>query len=513
MVWSIENSRGFESKKIKWEIVPYTRGRGLDLGCGREKTFPHFISVDNGSHASFGWNINPDISVESCEKLDMFASQSMDFVFSSHLLEHIQDTSKALKEWWRIIKPGGFLVLYLPHKEHYPNVGQPGANPDHKHDFTPDDIKQKMHEFKAWDLIENQERNEDDEYSFFQVYKKIGGERNKESWKEAKPVKTAAVIRYGAYGDLMQASSVFYGLKKQGYHVTLYSSAPGVEVVLYDPNIDVIIEQDKDQVPNHELGEFWAYTKKKYDKFINLSESVEGTLLAMPNRINHTWPHSVKNTLMDINYLSFQHALSEIPHEPAIQFYRTEDEKKWARKTKNEHQGKIVVWALAGSSVHKTWPYLDTIIARMLLEDPTIQIYLVGGPECIILEAGWDHEKRVHKTCGKWSIRQTFSFLYEADLVIGGETGVLNAAACMQMRKLVTLSHSSKNNLTRDWVNTVSLTPKNTTCFPCHTLHFGFQFCHQDKETGTAACQADISADTMWDSVKEWMDEPIIKAA
>jgi SAM-dependent methyltransferase len=128
IVWRATDPQGNEAAKIKWDIVPYTRGRGLDLGCGPHKAFSHFIGVDNNDHARrFGWEIKADVSVATCEKLDLFADKSMDFVFSSHLLEHIEAFEDALREWWRVIKPGGPLVLYLPHKEHYPNIGQPGA--------------------------------------------------------------------------------------------------------------------------------------------------------------------------------------------------------------------------------------------------------------------------------------------------------------------------------------------------------------------------------------------------
>ena len=86
-----------EAAKVKYLIVPYTRGRGLDLGCGPFKAFPHFIGVDNGHHAKqFGWQMQPDVHVDTCESLPLFASGSMDFVFSSHLLEHTHDTRKAL---------------------------------------------------------------------------------------------------------------------------------------------------------------------------------------------------------------------------------------------------------------------------------------------------------------------------------------------------------------------------------------------------------------------------------
>jgi ADP-heptose:LPS heptosyltransferase/predicted SAM-dependent methyltransferase len=514
MVWTAETSNGNEAGKIRWELVRYTRGRVLDLGCGKYKAFPHFIGVDNGNHEQFGWNIRPDVYVETCERLDVFASQSMDAVFSSHLLEHIVDYKAALREWWRVVKPHGHLCLYLPHKQFYPNIGEHGANPTHVHDFMPDDIIAAMREVaKGWDLVEKQDRNEGDEYSMFLVFRRTGGEKCVESWNRERPAKTAAVIRYGAFGDLMQASSVFAGLKKQGYHVTLYSTRPGSDVVEYDPNVDEIILQDKDQVPNGDLIEFWDYLAKKYDHFVNLSESVEGTWLAMPGRTAHRWPHNLRHKMLNHNYLQFQHELAGVPHEPRVRFYANAEEREWARKQRLKMGDFVVMWSLAGSAVHKTNASLDQFIARVLLSYPSAHVVLVGGPECAMLEAGWENEPRVHKTCGKWSIRESLAFLDQCDLVIGPETGVLNAAACMSVPKIVFLSHSSVENLTRDWVNTVSLEPRNTPCFPCHQLHYGWTHCHKDEETGTAKCQADITVDDVWYAAKDVIDAKLKSAA
>src|SRR5437879_4868391 len=128
-----------ESKKIVYEVAQYLRGRGLDVGAGDFKVLPHVISVDNLHHTAFGLQIRPDIVCEA-DKLDIFASCSMDFVYSSHVLEHVEDMGATLKEWWRVIKQGGLLVMYLPHKDYYPRMGQPGANPDHKRDFGPEDV-------------------------------------------------------------------------------------------------------------------------------------------------------------------------------------------------------------------------------------------------------------------------------------------------------------------------------------------------------------------------------------
>lgn len=508
MTWTDGMPQCAESRKIVWEVAPYLKGRGVDLGAGDFKVLPHVISVDNQHHAQFGFSHKPDILVDTCENMSFFSSQSMDFVYSSHLLEHIDAYEKALTEWWRLVKVGGYLILYLPHADFYPKIGTYGANPDHRHDFVPKDIIDVMNDVQGmpFDLVECQERNENDEYSMLLVFKKINGKKHAFSYKNPKPEKTACVVRYGAYGDLMQASSVLSGLKDQGYHVTLMASPPGSSVIENDPNVDKFILFDKDQVPNGDLGNFWDYQKKKYDKFVNLSETVEGTLLAMKGRISATWSPMVRHKNMNKNYLEFQHDVAGVPHKPNVKFYPTVHEQEWAKRTRSKMGKFVILWSLAGSSVHKAWPYLDEVIAAAMLTHKDIDVVLCGGPECEMLEAGWEKEVRVHRTCGKWSIRQSLAFLYEANLVIGSETGVLNAACCMDVPKIIFLSHSTIENLTRDWKNTVSLYSKGTRCpgrdsdevTACHTLHYGWDICAQDKVTGCAKCQAEISGRECW---------------
>jgi len=525
MVWDINGKQGNESAKIRWEIVPYTRGRGVDVGCGPYKAFDHFIGLDNGHHQVFGHSIKPDVQIETAEKLDLFASGSLDFVFASHLLEHIPPGApcvKTLKEWMRVLRHGGYLILYVPADDLYPKVGEVGANPDHKWNCNYDSILELMEQVPGWDLVDYQKRNEDDEYSLFFVFKKVGKGIHF-SWRNEKPKKSAAVVRYGAFGDLLQASSVFAGLKAQGYHVTLYTSPPGSDVISHDPNIDRVILQDKDQVPNHELGAFWEAIRKKYDKFINLSESVEGTLLAMPNRIMHTWEPALRHKYLDVNYLELQHEIAGVPHKPKVRFYATVEEKEWAVKERRKMHptGPIVVWSLAGSSVHKTWPYLDNVVASIMLRFKDSQVVFVGGPEAALLEGGWEKEPRVHRRCGVWSIRETMAFLDQADLIVGPETGVLNAAACLQTPKVLFLSHSTEKNLSRDWVNTVSLSSSNTVCPgrgnneapACHQLHFGWNFCKRGEKTGIAQCQEDILPEMAWKPIEAFLNARNEKAA
>jgi SAM-dependent methyltransferase len=54
-----------------------------------------------------------------CDATDLsrIAGGTYDFVLSSHALEHIANPVKALKEWLRVLKDGGRLLLMLPHRD------------------------------------------------------------------------------------------------------------------------------------------------------------------------------------------------------------------------------------------------------------------------------------------------------------------------------------------------------------------------------------------------------------
>lgn len=449
---------------------------GFEVGSGPKKTFPHFIGVDHLPNTRlYGSAVQPDMVVKTVTRLDGVASKSWDFVFSP---KHPNDTEEVdLAEWWRVLKIGGHLCIY-----------------------SAKSVEAAMKPQAGWEMMED----EAVDGGHFQVYRKTASQKCKP--KPKRPEKTCAVVRLGAFGDLVQASSIFPGLKAEGWHITLYTAPRGYDVVKHDPNVDAFVLQDPDQVPIHELGSFWNWLKKRHDRFINLSETVEGNLLVTPDRSMHAWPHALRHALLDVNYLEVVHGVAGVPFPPKQRFYATAEEKAWAQLERSKMGGsKVVLWTLSGSSVHKTWPHLDQIIGRIMMASPDARVVLAGDESCKLLEQGWEAESRVLKRSGVWSIRQTLAFIDQADLLVGPETGVMNAAGLHPVPKIVTLSHSSVENLTKHWVNCESLTPKNTPCYPCHQLHYGREFCPEDPESGTAKCQADISADQMWQAMTPYL--------
>lgn len=433
---------------IKYDIVPYSRGQGIQvLSENYPKLYDHFVGASDEKHS-------------------VFASGVMDFVVACKVNDFNAE------KWFRVIKQDGYLVSFQ---------------------------KSRVLNINANIVVDKQIDG-----FYYQVFQKSDIKETVKS--QLKP--TVCVVRYGGFGDMIQISSVLPGLKKQGYHVTVNTDSEGYNIIKKDPNLDDVLLQDKDQVPNHELGAYWEHLATKYDKLINLSESVEGSLLVLPGRISYSWPHTLRHERLNINYLEFTHKIAEVPMPPQQKFYATIKEKAWAQKQRKKMDAKtIILWVLSGSSVHKTWPYLDTMLARLLLM-MNIKVVLIGDEVSQVLETGWENEPRVIKKCGKWSIRETLAFAEISDIVIGPETGVLNAVGRVaSVAKIVCLSHSSQENLSKYWENCISLEPEGCPCWPCHRMCYGFDPCIQDEKTGVALCQAKISSEQMWAAINKCLEE------
>ena len=141
----------FQGNATKWiqdKALAFCKGDGIDFGAGRW-CLPGAIPVDHATY--FG--------------IEDFDPNSLDFVYSSHCLEHIYAWKVILRELIARIKPNGIIFLYLPH-EVSPWTGW------RKHKWTPT-AKAIIEAFKEMGVTLQTYTDQPDAYqSFFVVGKK-----------------------------------------------------------------------------------------------------------------------------------------------------------------------------------------------------------------------------------------------------------------------------------------------------------------------------------------------------
>ena len=98
----------------------------LDIGCGPDLVVP--------------WAQPFDLADGDANPIGAyFPVHAFDVVHSSHCLEHMHDAGDALKQWWSLVRPGGFLITVVPDEELYEQGLWPSMfNGDHKWAFTID---------------------------------------------------------------------------------------------------------------------------------------------------------------------------------------------------------------------------------------------------------------------------------------------------------------------------------------------------------------------------------------
>lgn len=110
----------------------YCQGTGIDIGCGRLESI-------GGEDKVVDWARGWDKDDGDAHTMAGVPDESQDFVHASHCLEHLDNPGEALKTWFRILKPGGHLILLMPHKHLYEKKEMPPSvwNADHRYFYLP----------------------------------------------------------------------------------------------------------------------------------------------------------------------------------------------------------------------------------------------------------------------------------------------------------------------------------------------------------------------------------------
>lgn len=107
-----------ETSRCRKSLSKYCIGDGVDIGYGGDPILPTSICMDlpkpYAKYRDYPQHLHGD-----AKNLYWFRDNTLDYVYSSHVLEDFEDTAGIIKEWIRVLKPGGRLVLYLPDEKTY----------------------------------------------------------------------------------------------------------------------------------------------------------------------------------------------------------------------------------------------------------------------------------------------------------------------------------------------------------------------------------------------------------
>ena len=169
-----------ENHPERLAVLPYcSEGKGLDIGCGHRKSSENCIGVDltpGGETGDVGCVDGQISQADICTSggdLNMFGDDELDFIVSRHNIEHYVNFLKTLKEWKRVLKPGGIMAIVTPDEDGLNRQGKRGVelDPTHEHSFTIDSFREAINLIGGFSIVKIEPVVKD--WSFICVCRKL----------------------------------------------------------------------------------------------------------------------------------------------------------------------------------------------------------------------------------------------------------------------------------------------------------------------------------------------------
>lgn len=127
------------------------KGTGYDIGCGKlEWALPNACPIDRSFNNGYDAMNLP--------------LPNVDYIFSSHCLEHLDNWVDALDYWTSCLNDNGILFLYLP--DYSQKYWRPWSNRKHKNIFKPQILRDYMEDKGFTDIF----HSEKDLNNSFMIY-------------------------------------------------------------------------------------------------------------------------------------------------------------------------------------------------------------------------------------------------------------------------------------------------------------------------------------------------------
>lgn len=208
----------------------------LNLGCG-EKKMEGYINIDKRKE------VNPDLQIDLEDAKLPYEENSVDEIYTSHLLEHITNFNPLIEEMYRVLKPNAKILIFAPY-----GLSEGGIR-DSTHvrwlavgtfDYFDKSNPHlyNIYKYKTDLKVIKAERKGDDIFGKIDLYFELQAIKNKAipiKLKTKKRITFFPSNNINAGGSRHSCYQVADGLRKLGYETT-FDTDPDTSVAVFEKN-------------------------------------------------------------------------------------------------------------------------------------------------------------------------------------------------------------------------------------------------------------------------------------
>ena len=289
------------------------------------------------------------------------------------------------------------------------------------------------------------------------------------------------IFRGGAaIGDALFCSAMPRLLRDEGYDEVVVGCKP-VTAPIWENNphvarVELFPERDQDDEAWYQK---WVEDEKaKYSRIINTSGHIEVSFLSRTDLDYGLWPklEEARDRAAGVSYQDYLYGrcgFDAVGVLPEI-YFSTEEQEIVEQNKRLKDGRKLILWQTQGSTRSKqlvkmpewlTWAMQEfpDAVHYVWCADPDLSARLPKGP--------------VKNMWGATSVRESLRLVASADLVVGPESFLVNAAPAFGVPTIIFFSHSLPDNLSRYYCDSVAITP-NCECHPCYLIGINFRRVH-----------------------------------